>query len=357
MARKEVRFIARDPQLLVLQLAFPPLLLLVFGWTLSASVKEVRIGVADRDGSANSRALLRELTSTPYFPAVSVERGERALADGTAMGALDIRPGFAREISRGRRPPVQLLLDGSDVASVRAAQSYLDAFEREMAARLEPSVRPPVALLTWFNPASLDAHYFVPGVLALLVFAFPAVLSALSIVREKEGGTWAALSAAPIGDGDLLFGKLAPYFVQALAMSGLILLVGFLVFGLPFRGSALLFLAGTLAFVVASVALGGVISTLAASEEDAWLYICLIVLLPAFVLSGFIYPLSSMPEPARIASAAFPVRFYLEFIRGVLLKGAGLEALRVQLGALIGFAALATLAAAVLLRRSRRRPA
>jgi ABC-2 type transport system permease protein len=358
VARKELCFLLRDPAFLALQLAFPTIFLLLFGFTFSAVVKRVPVAVADLDRSSESRALLREMASSAYFELAPSDRPTSALARGEALAALEIAPGFGRDVRRGQGPELQLILDGSDLVSVRAAQGYVDSLEKVMASRasLAPAPQPAlqISAVTWFNPELSDALFFVPGVVALLLCGVPTILSSLTLIREKELGTWDALRSTPLTDVELLAGKLLPYLLQALVLATALLAVALTVLKVPFRGSVGVVAGASALFVITNIAAGAIISAVSAAQDAAWRWICLAVLMPGIVLSGFIYPITSLPPAARAASRAFPVRTYLEVLRGALLKGADAQVLAPQLFTLGAFCLGALLLAVLVVRRARR---
>jgi ABC-2 type transport system permease protein len=369
VARKELALLLRDRGLVGAQLAFPPLLLVVFGVLFSVTLREVPVAVRDQDGSAASRELVRSLAATGTFRPAALARPGDALDDGTAMAVLQIPPGFGARrgdeaAARGGGPDdgaaaeVIALVDGSDAAA-EAARSALDGF---LASARRAGPRDPalggraldVTGVVWFNPERRDAAYFVPGVVALLVFGMSALFAALPIAREKDSGAWAALAAAPIGDLALLGGKLVAPLVQVLLLATALLAIAFLGFGIPARGSLALVALGTGLFALAGIGIGGTFAALASDENGAWRLVQILVLLPGFVLSGFLFPIEGMPLVAQLLSRIFPVRPYLELLRGVLLRGADAAAVAVQLAALAAFAAGSLTMAAALLGRARR---
>jgi ABC-2 type transport system permease protein len=350
VAKKELRQLQRDPIFLLLQLLFPALALLVFGSLFSVTLHKLPVSVLDLDDSLASRQLLRQLDATDYFSISPRQKPSDALEDGSSLAALEIAPRFAR----GREAGLQVLVDGSDGAA-RAADGYLERFLREVPPH-PPRETARISTVTWFNAERRDADFFVPGVVALILFAAPVIFTGLSLVREKEQGTWESLCAVPVGDLELLAGKLFPYVLHALLLSLVLLSVAHSVFQVPMRGSLPLLVEGTALFALIGVGFGGVLSSLSPDENTVWRRIQIFVLLPGFVLSGFIYPISSMPEAAQLASRLFPIRAYLELLRGVMLKGADAEALSGQLHMLEAFA-VGMLATSVFLLGRSRRPA
>jgi ABC-2 type transport system permease protein len=353
IALKEARLIVRDPVLITLQIVFPALCLLVFGSLFSITLRELPIAVLDRDHSDRSREVLRELGATDYFASSATGRPDVELDAGRSLATLDIPPGFGRARSRGHGAGLQLLVDGSDGAA-RAAEGYLDRFARaaEGAVDAEPPSR--IGVATWYNPERRDANFFVPGVVTLLLFSGPVIFTGLSLVREKLHGTWDMLRAAPVADWELLVGKLLPYLVHAAVLAIALFGVARWVFALPMRGPLVVLLAASLLFLICGVSLGAVFAMIADDEDELWRYISIFVLLPGFVLSGFIYPVSSMPEVAQWLSRLFPVRAYLELVRGVALKGAGAALLTTQLRLIAFFTAGALGLAVAMIERARR---
>jgi ABC-2 type transport system permease protein len=345
VAAKEARLLLRDPVFLALQLVAPLVLLVVFGTLFSVMLRAAPLAVADLDGSAETRRLVGELAAGGAVRPVATDP-RRALEGGDALAGMWILPAGGRSDDR---PRIQAVVDGAD----GAARALLAEVERVMAVRA-PRAVPAVGSVTWYNGARRDSWFFVPGVVALLLFAVSAILPGLAMVRERQAGAWLALDAAPVGDATLLGGKLLPYTLQLGVLAAAVLLVAHLGFGLPVRGPTWVLAAGTLLLLLAGIGLGASIGVSALHEDMAWRRLLILVVLPGFVLSGFIYPISSMPALAQVLSRLFPVRPYLELLRGVLLKGAGADVLAAQLAVLALFAAGGLAAATILVRRSRR---
>ncbi len=351
---KELRLLRRDPQLLFLQLVMPVIVLVVFSSLFTITLRKVSVAMVDRDGTAAARQVTRELRDSPYFDVQQGERAESALDSGADLAVVSVPEGYGR---RGRgTQPLQVLVDGTGSAA-GAAQGYLEAFTDNIGAVEPSSMRPAadaVTATTWFNPERADSTFFLPGIIVLVLFCGPAVYCATSLVREKETGTWSMLAASPIGDWELIFGKLAPYILQAALQATLLFVVARFVFHLPFRGSDGLVALSTFLFILASIALGTLFAAVSSTEGGVWRFVQVFLMLPGLVLSGFIYPITSLPAPAQFLSRLFPARSYLEVLRGVLLKSADADAMQPQLLTLAGFAFGCLFLAVIFLRRSRR---
>jgi ABC-2 type transport system permease protein len=353
---KELRLLARDPQLLFMQLVAPAAVLIVFGALFTITLRKVSVAVIDRDHTDASRQATRDLRSSPYFATSLTERPPQAALDtGDDMAVVEIPPGYGK---RGRRgaSAVQVLIDGTDAAAA-AAQGYLESYTASLGAKDEPQLRAatdPLTAITWFNPDRADPNFFLPGIVALLLFCGPAIYCATAMVREKVYGTWGNLTASPIGDWSLIFGKLAPYALQGVFQAVALFAIAFYVFKVPLHGSLGLLAIGSALFTLNSTALGGLFAAVSSTEGEAWRLLQLLLMLPGLVLSGFIYPISSMPRVPQILSNIFPVRSYLELVRAVILKGADLDAVRPQLTTLVAFSAGCLLLAVLAIRRSRR---
>jgi ABC-2 type transport system permease protein len=344
--RKDMRLIWREPGFVAVQLVGPLLLLVGFGTVFSITPSSIQVAVRDGDGSRAARDLGREVASSDVFHVVDADRPGATLDDGASLAALEIPAGYARRRARGEPGGARLLVDASDGGA--------RAVERVLVSLVTPApARPEVTTAIWYNPTLDDAVLFVPGVVAMLLFAVPAIFTSLSIVREKEAGTWTLLGATPVGDVELLAAKLIPHVVQAVVTAVGTLLLAVLVFRVPVRGSLPALAVGTGLLLLASIGFGGVFSVLADTQDAAWRLLSLFVLLPGFMLSGFLVPLSSMPDVAQALSRAFPARPYLELLRGVLVRGGDLALVGSELAILAAFAGGAMLLALALLWRSR----
>jgi ABC-2 type transport system permease protein len=362
LIRKEFIQILRDPRTLMLTFAMPVVQLFLLGYAATSDVRNVPLAVWDQDKSPASRDLLDAYRTADYFRLdfdVRDETEMRALIDeGKARAALIIPPDYGERLARNRTAQVAFVIDGSDpsiagtalsaatlIGQAKATSLSLEKLEaRGQASALQPPVE--VRTQIWYNPDLVSAYYMIPGLIGLILQFLTTVLTATAIVRERERGTIEQLIVTPIRGGELIVGKLAPYVLIGFVDTLLILVVGVLHFGVPINGSLPLLLLLSGLFLVTTLGQGLLISTLAATQQEA-IITTLFFMLPAIFLSGFFFPLEAMPRTLQLASYAIPLRYFLIIVRGIVLKGVGAEALRSEILALgifavliMGFAAL-----------------
>ena len=348
LVRKELRQMLRDPRMRGVMFAAPVIQLVVFGYAVNTDIRNTALFVVDRDQSVQSRALVDAFTATDYFRLVggSGRSGDlvRVLDRGAAVVGLDIPRGFAADLQAGRGATVQLLVDGTDSNTGTIAQGYaariIQAFARDVAgaAGAGGEGRVDLRIRAWYNPNLESRVYNVPGVIALLILLLCLLLTALAVVREREVGTLDQLLVSPIRSGELILGKTLPVALVAAVDILVISAVAVLWFDVPFRGSILVFLSAAVLYIGAALALGLLISSVSSTQQEAFMTMFL-VLLPALILSGFFYPISSMPQLFQWLTWLNPVRHFLEVVRGTFLKGEGMLDLWRQ------FAVLAVMAA------------
>jgi ABC-2 type transport system permease protein len=347
MVRKELWQVFRDPRLARVVLAAPLLQLFVFGYAVSTDVRETPTIVLDQDRTAASRELVEALTASGYFAWTETAARDadltRALDHGTAAVALAIPPGYAADLAAGRAR-VQLLFDGTNSNQATVAKGYAERIIQELAlARAFGGVEPALELSAraWFNPDLSSRNYNVPAVIGLLLSLVCQLLTALAVVRERELGTLEQLSVSPLTAGELILGKTIPFALIALVDLVLITAVALAWFRVPLRGSPLLLLVATLLFVACALGLGLLVSTVSTTQQEAFLG-SFLLFMPIVLLSGFMFPVSSMPELFQWLTLANPLRHFLVVVRGVFLEGVGFADVVPQL------AAMALLAAALL---------
>ncbi len=354
MARKESLQISRDPRSLILAFALPVFLLVVFGYAITWDVRDVRTVVVDQDHSAASRAFVEAFSASGYF---RVERQLDRVADvtplfdrGTARVALVLPAGFERELRRGRGAPVQVLVDGADANTATIVLGYVRATTQSWAQRTALAGRPLTLPVTtrsrvWYNEELVSRNMIVPGLVATIMMVIAAMLTALTIAREWERGTMEQLAATPVSRLEVVLGKLLPYLAIGLVDVTLTTVLGVAVFGVPFRGDAVLLALLSFLFLLGALGLGIFISAVAKTQLVATQLALIATFLPAFLLSGFMFPIETMPPPLQVISLLVPARYFLVVVRGIFLKGVGLEVLGGQALLMLAFAALGLLLA------------
>jgi len=332
---KELIQLRRDPFTLALLFFVPMLQLTLFGYAIDMDVKHIPTAVLDEDNSRMARELIEALTSTATFRVarrVDSERALRAaLIEGSVRVGVKIPSDYSANLMRGRRAEVLVLIDGSD------SQVGLQALNNAIAVGLQRSLpkakgKSPRHLAIdmrprmLFNPQMKSANFFVPGLVGIIMQMVTVLLTAFAIVRERERGTLEQLMVTPIDPTAVILGKLIPYGGIGLLTMMAVLVIMRWVFGVPIHGSLGLLVGLSLFFLLASLALGMLISTVAENQLQA-VQLSFLFLLPSILLSGFVFPRESMPTPIYILTFLVPVTYFLEILRGIILRGAGLGAL------------------------------
>jgi len=330
LAAKEVLHILRDPRSLAVAVLMPVVMVLLYGAVIDMEMHDLPVAVVDHDHSDRSRAFTRELEAGGFIveaarlvDAAGIEPGFR---QGRFLAALVIPRGYAATVARGEPANVQILVDGSDASTAATAGNYLQAVVLRQARSLAgESALPPPPFSTrtrvWFNPELRSAHFVVPGLVALVLMMICAILTSVAIAREKEAGTLEQILTTPIRPAQVIVGKILPYVVLAALDAGLILAIGCLVFGVPMNGSWLALAAYCLLFILIALGTGLLISALAGSLRVAMMAAVTVTMLPTMILSGFLYPVESMPAPLQVICRLMPATHFLEVLRGVMLRG------------------------------------
>lgn len=339
------------------RLLIPPLIqVLVFGYAATFEVFGVSTAVLDLDHSQESRALIAEFASNPHFRivcmAASQHEAEAAIDDSSAAVAIIVHAGFAQRLRKGQPAPVQVLVDGTNSNSALIALGYISAivnrysqgYQNDLLGRLNPKVAGTLVHVTlddrpWYNTSLNSRWFFVPGVIATITLIMVVNLTAFAIVREREMGTLEQLMVTPVRPFELIVGKSIPFFCIGLALMTAITLVGTLWFRVPFRGNPLVLLLGTSVYLLSTLSLGLMISTLCKTQQQAFATNFFLIN-PLFILSGFAFPIPSMPAFLQWLTYANPVRYFIVIIRSVFLKGVGVAVLAPQLLALAAIGAV-----------------
>jgi ABC-2 type transport system permease protein len=354
--RKELIQALREPRMRVLLFVPPIVQLIVFGFAVNLDVDHARIAWMDMDRTPESRSLRDRFTGSGRFDIVSAPDSEedvqRTLDRGEAQAVVRILPGFARDTARGRTTEVQILIDGTNSNTASLVASYageiiaeysVDLMERQQSVKiLTRSPGSPVSMAVpqvtarsrvWFNPDLYSRNYFVPGVIANIIMIVTLMLTALSIVREKEIGTMEQLMVTPVRPIELMLGKTLPFALVGLLDVVLVTVVALLVFHVPLHGSFLLLLFCAVLFLMTSLGAGLFLSTISQTQQQAMMG-SFFFSTPAFMLSGFAFPIRNMPVAVQYLTYLNPVRYFIEIVRGIFLKGAGVDVLWPQMAAM-----------------------
>ena len=353
--RKEFIEIWRDPRSLGFVLSMPVLMLMLYGYGISSDVKRVPLVVYDRDRTPAARELLRRFTSTEYFVVTARVDGLRelrlAIDQGQAKVGLLIPEDFGKNLSAGRPASIQFVVDGSDSNTANIAIGNISAIGRstELFPRdLRPQVYlapkhtnlEPIELRTWiwYNPELKSSNFLVPGLTAVILMMLAAILTSLTVAREWERGTMEGLIASPLHAHELMIGKILPYVVIGVVDVVFILLVAVFWFRVPLRGNLSLLMVSSTIFLLGALGIGLFISAATKNQQVAFQLSLLATMLPSLLLSGFFYPIENMPPILRAVTYLIPARYFLVVIRGIFLKGVGLNVLWQELLFLSAFA-------------------
>jgi ABC-2 type transport system permease protein len=347
VAIKEFRQISRDRRTMMVMLFLPAFFLLLYGYALNFDIRHVALVVQDRDETAESRRLVSRFVQSTYFDLVATAASdaqiERALDAGTARAALIIPEGFARDIKSGSTANVQVLLNGDNANTATTVLGYTTAVLREASVPASANVTARLAAVEpriWYNPELRSTLFLVPGLIAYISMITAVVSTSLSIVREKENGTMEQIRMAPIPTPAFIAGKAAPYLLVSQISGILVILAAMALFGLPMRGNWLALSFVLAVFLIGAIGTGLLVSTFAETQQVAFQASSLIAFLPTFILSGFIFPIKSMPIFLQYVSTIVPARYFLIALRGIVLKGSDLWMVGPQVAALGVYAIL-----------------
>jgi len=346
---KELIQVLREKRLRM-ALIIPPLFqLIIFGYAANLDVKDIRTGVRDLDQSVESRDIISRFTSSKYFDIVyfpqTPEEIEQLIRKGDIALNIEIPSGFSRKLKKGDTATVQILVDGTESNTAMIALGYVNRILSDYSTMVlvkrlnragmigfeEAGVE--VEDRTWFNPNFESRLFFIPGVIASMAFLLPIILTAMAIVREREIGTLEQIMVTPLRPWELMVGKTLPFASLGLLDAIMIALIGVFWFEIPFRGNPFILLLGSILFLMSSVGIGLFISTISSTQQQAQISIFFFAM-PSFILSGFVFPLENLPTWIRYLTYVNPLRYFLVIIRGVFLKGNGLDILWPQMLAL-----------------------
>jgi ABC-2 type transport system permease protein len=337
---KELLQLRRDPKILPILFMAPVIQLTLLGYAATTDVKLVELAVCDLDRTATSRELVERFTASRYFRVTakvdSQEQFDALLQSGKARVALTIPAGFAAERDSGHPGKVQLVADGADAMSGTIGLAYATTLLQAASAAAGTTPLVDLRPTVLYNPDLVSKNFMVPAVLSLIIMIMTMMLTAMAVVRESELGTMEQLLVTPLTPGHLIVGKLVPYALVGLVEVFTVLPVVLFWFKVPLRGSFLTLILLTLPYMLCTLGLGLLISTLAQTQQQAMMLSAFVFMLPQMLLSGFAFPIQNMPAIFQALTYLVPVRYYLVILRGVFLKGVGLAVLWPQVLALLG---------------------
>ncbi|MFN0171422.1 MAG: ABC transporter permease [Bryobacteraceae bacterium] len=356
IVRKEFFQMLREPRMRVLLFVPPMIQLIIFGYAVNLDIENAKLAWLDQDRTPQSRELRAAFELSPNFTIAHMLEGDRevqTLLDGSKVQAvIRILPGFEQDIVRGRQAQVQILVDGSNSNTASLVSNYASTVVAEFTRKVQREQSSSIPLSrgatapanvtfasvtsrgrVWFNPELRSRNYFVPGVIVNIIMVVTMMLTCLAIVREKEIGTLEQLMVTPIRPIELMIGKTIPFAIVGLFDLVLVTTIALLVFHIPFRGSPLVLLVSSIFYLMTTLGAGLFISTVSNTQQQAMMS-SFFFLIPAFMLSGFAFPIRNMPVAIQYLTYLNPLRYFVEIVRGVFLKGVGPDVLWPQMTAL-----------------------
>jgi ABC-2 type transport system permease protein len=367
VARKEFLHILRDPRSLVMALALPLLMILLFGYALTLDVDKIPTMVLDRDSTPESRELIARFQGSRYFnilgAAENYQSIEQKVDTDECMLGIVIPPDYARDVHSGRMPKVQMLFDGSDSNTASIALGYANVIVQTFAAEIRrraqnkmggnfPGMPIEPRLRVWYNSQLKSKNYIVPGLIALILMIIGALLTSLTLAREWEMGTMEQVLSTPLRPAEIALGKMSAYFILGLFDMLLTIIVGVWIFQVPQHGSYIFLILTGCLFLFGALFWGILISAISRSQLVAYQLAMLTSFLPAFLLSGFVFAIENMPPvPVQVITYLFPTRYFVTILKGIFLRGVGIEVLYTEVLLLAAYAVLVFLVAVKRLRQ------
>jgi len=362
IAKKEVKQLLRDKKFLSILFFFPVFLLAIFGYAVNFDVKHISLAVLDKSNSFESRQFIASLTHAEYFDIKIVLKSEKeinqVLDKGETQAVMVIPKDFSGNLVTGKKTPqIQFLIDGVNGNTATIIKNYLtlatfnygQKYQAKILRRFGKTQYIPVSLETrfMFNPELKTTKFLIPGLIGMILIITAVISVSLTMVREKEQGTIEQINVSSVKPLELIFGKSLPYLLISLSDAVIVLIAGYILFGVTVVGSYWLLFITTIIFLFTSISVGIFISTVAESQQVAFTVATFFSLLPSFILSGFVFPIDSMPKIIQIITNITPVKFYLVAMRAIMLRGVGLSAFWQQLIYLLIFSAVFILLATV----------
>jgi ABC-2 type transport system permease protein len=339
IAKKEFKHLLRDYRMLAILLLFPVFLLGIFGYAINFDVHHIKLAVYDQEYSDVTRDLVKGLINSEYFDLTGYLKSDHQLKttlDNKLAQCIVVIPNdFSRKFYSRQVVKVQFLIDGVDGNTATIIQNYVTAALQTFGQNLTAEVLMkngqnnyvPIDLEArfWYNPDLQTTRFLIPGLIAMILLITAAISVSLSLVREKERGTIEQINVSPINSFELIAGKILPYLLLSLFNAAMILIVGYFLFGVEIKGSIVLLFLTTLLFLSASTGIGILVSVIADSQQVAFSIATFATLLPSVILSGFIFPIESMPLAVQILTNITPAKFFIEILRAIVIRGVGVE--------------------------------
>jgi ABC-2 type transport system permease protein len=328
--RKEFRHIFRDPRSLMIAILMPILMIFIYGHAIKFDIKNITLGINDQDRSKNSRELIAKFEKSGYFIISAYPENqneiEKLFQQRKIKAAITIPYDYSKSINKNFNTKVQVIIDGSDSNTATVIMNYISIIMANISTELNfQFVRSPIVTESrvWYNPNLESANFIIPGLVAIILMMICALMTSITIAREKETGTLEQILVSPIRPFEITFGKVLPYVIIAFFDGALIVVAAKLMFGIPIAGSLIQLTLLSVVYLYASLSIGVFISTRVKTQQVAMMIALLATILPSLLLSGFIFPIRSMPWLLRIISNVVPAKYYLDIIRGIILKGIG----------------------------------
>lgn len=354
VSKKELLQIKRDKRSLLIIFVLPVSLLILFGYAITLDVNNIKISVYDNDRSLISRDFINSFSGSGYFTVVSNIENDKdineVLDKGIAQCVIVIPYDFQKKIDNDEKAEVQFLIDGIDASTATIIINYVNAATRTYSRKIinEFLLSKGMELYNpldpepqfWYNKDLNTTKFFIPGLIAMILIIISVILTSISLVREKEFGTIEQIKVSPVSTLALIIGKIVPYLFISLLIAFLILLMGYILFGVEVKGNYGELFFGTVCYLLATLSMGVFISTIAESQQVAFQIAMLISQLPTVILSGFLFPIESMPYPIQILSYITPAKYYIIILRDILIKGVGIELFAKEILSLLLFAVI-----------------
>ena len=353
LVKKEFYHIFRDRRTLLILFGIPVMQILIFGYVVNNDFKNIGVAVMDRSGDSHTVKIINKLFASGYFTYRGTIQDEEGISakfrTGRVKAVIVFGQGFGEHLDRGETADLQIITDASDPNVANTAVGYVTGIVRAYQSGLTNETAAPLVIEPQprmiFNDNLISSYMFVPGTMALILMLISALLTSISVTREKELGTLEVILVSPLNPAQIIIGKVMPYVFMAFLNGIVILLLGYFVFSLPISGSLILLLAELLLYITLSLALGILISTVAKSQQTAMFMSLFVLMLPTVLLSGFIFPIENMPVILQWISAILPPRWFIIILKDIMLKGNGLAFVWNETLILLGMTALLLTAA------------